>query len=184
MAKWSSIVLYANVMSVMLLFAQTVVILRQNTVSVTSALKKSVLKMKMIDLDGREVEWRPKGRSQHKGRVSKLQHRAVDIVLSVLPGTLILQEVAIPISSKKGLYLDIYLPIHKIGIEVHGRQHNKQVPFFQDTKQFARQRINDELKAKWFEQNNIPLLVFYHNESNEQWISKIKQALFHASKDY
>jgi len=137
--------------------------------------------MQVITLDGNTVKWCPGSRKQNKRKTSKLQTRAVNVILSVLPGTLVLEEISIPVKcsgKNKILYLDIWLPRHTLAIEVQGNQHNEVVPFFQGKQQFAQQKTNDELKAEWFQQNGIPLIYFYNDETEDEWVNKLKKVLY------
>ena len=135
------------------------------------------------DLDGNDIEWQPGSRKQNKRVTSKLQQKAVEEILMVLPGTMVLQEVAIPIRKGKTLYLDIYLPRHKVAVEVMGAQHGKaRVSFFHTSEQCRRQTRNDKCKKEWCELNNIPLVYFEYNENPEQWKIKLRQVLYQEYK--
>jgi len=133
--------------------------------------------MQIETLDGVEMDWRPGSRKEKKYKQSKLQQLAVETILTVLPGTPILQEVDVPVYSNKKLRFDIYLPKHSIAVEVQGSQHSKTNPFFTTKQGFYRQQENDEMKELWCIHNDISLLIFQYNEKPETWIEKLKQAL-------
>ena len=132
---------------------------------------------KIITLDGVEMPWRPGNRKQNKHRVSKLQGIAINAIFSVLPGTPLILEIPIPVTTKKNLRLDIYLPRHRLAFEVMGAQHFKQVSHFGTNKDFHKQKVNDELKKEWCQLNNIGLIYLNYNEKEEEWIAKIRSSL-------
>jgi len=132
----------------------------------------------VINCGGIRCTWNPLSRETKK-RISKLQQRAINAILEMFPGTIILKEVGIPIFScpSKTLFLDIYLPKFNIAIEVHGKQHNNIVTWYHTKSQWRRQHSNDELKARFCEINFIPLLYFHYNETEDVWKSKLKEIL-------
>ena len=135
-----------------------------------------MIDMLITRLDGVEGKWSPLTNTTKKKK-SKLQERAVEVIKAVLPSTMILQEVAIPIDNKKRLYLDIFLPMHRVALEIQGRQHDKRVKFFQTRHQHNRQLENDKLKSDWCRLNNIPLLYFNHDEDAKTWEIKLREML-------
>ena len=131
--------------------------------------------MKIIRLDSCEDNWSPLASATVKKR-SKLHEKALEVIRKVLPATMILNEVAIPIDRKKKLYLDIYLSQHKIAIEVMGKQHKKKVPFFQTKRQFGKQLENDALKKEWCLLNSIVFLEFWFDRE-DVWELKLREIL-------
>jgi hypothetical protein len=136
--------------------------------------------MRVVTLNNQEIEWKPKGSNKI---VSQLQLHASDVILNLLPGTLLLYEVSIPIQIRKKLWIDIYIVRHNIMVEIQGRQHTHRVKHFQTAKQFAEQQERDEQKRMWCELNNIPLIHLNYNEDTITWTEKIKQVLFRKSED-
>jgi len=133
--------------------------------------------MKVYTLDNDEVRWSPGSRKEKKYKPSKLQQKAIDVIKEILGGTPILQEVTIPITLRKKLRLDIYLPRHNIAFEIQGAQHGKRIPHFQTRQQHNKQVANDECKKEWCNLNGISLLYFNHDETIEQWMIKLTKAL-------
>ena len=127
-------------------------------------------------LDGQQLPWKlPTKKS--KTRRSKLHEQALEVVQEVLPGTLILEEVGIPVKKNKRLKLDIYLPKFRIAIEVQGMQHFKIVKHFQSKKQYYQQQNNDEDKAHWCRLNEITLVYFNFDEHWDTWKTKLNNVL-------
>lgn len=127
--------------------------------------------MKIITLDGIRQSWNPGGevvRIDSKPR-SQLHIAARELLLQLLPTIDAKEEVPIPITRMKTLYLDFYIPLFKWAIEVHGEQHYKFVSHFHATAAgFITQRKNDQAKQEWCELNGIKLIVLPFNEI-ENW---------------
>ena len=126
-------------------------------------------------LDNHEVKWQLKSTGK---KISKLHQRAIEVIQGTLPGVHILQEVAIPVRKGKKLYLDVYLLKQMVAIEIMGAQHGKRVKHFQTSDQFRKQVDNDGLKAMWCQVNNIPLIYFEHDETEQIWRAKLLNVLF------
>ena len=127
-------------------------------------------------LDGQQLPWKlPTKKS--KARRSKLHEQALKVVQKVLPGTLILEEVGIPVKKNKRLKLDIYLPKFRVAIECQGMQHFKIVKHFQNKKQYYQQRNNDDDKAHWCDLNEITLIYFNFDEHWDTWKTKLNNML-------
>lgn len=63
------------------------------------------------------------------------------------------------------LFIDFYLPSHKVGIECQGIQHFKPIEFFGGAKAYVRQVERDERKYNLCESNGIRLLYYSNIES-------------------
>ena len=100
----------------------------------------------------------------------------------MLPGTVILEEVSIPISKKKKLLLDIFLTKHRVAVEVNGGHHRKRVGFFQTRQQFNKQVENDKQKREWANINGIHLIELWFDEGTDRWEQKIREVLFQKAK--
>jgi hypothetical protein len=66
---------------------------------------------------------------------------------------------------KRKLPFDFYIPYYNICIEFNGRQHYESIEYFGGKEVLFEQRIKDEIKLKYCEFNNIPLLVIKHDEN-------------------
>lgn len=136
------------------------------------------------DLDGNEVKWLLTGSfaspNETKPR-SKLHLQARELIHEIYPASIILEEVQIPINKKQKLYLDFYLKIEGMAVEVQGQQHFEFTPFYHKSKvDYYHQMRNDKLKADWCEFNGIILHYLKYNEDINEWrtgLKTIKQRL-------
>lgn len=133
--------------------------------------------MKIIDLDGNIHTWHLTGHIA-KGKLtnkSSFHLMARKLITSTFPTLQILEEVSIPLRKSETLYLDFYLPLPKICIEVHGEQHFKFVPFYHNTiLSFLKSQKRDKEKTEWCEKNNIRQIILAYNESESEWKEKLK----------
>ena len=134
--------------------------------------------MKTIDLDGHTVNWSIKGdivKIDRRPR-SQLHLKARHLLLEVYPTVQMLEEVSIPVSKGKTLFLDFYIPLHKLAIEVHGEQHYKYVSHYHGSRiGFAKSLSNDLDKDEWCQTNGIQLIVLPYNEDENEWRGKFSK---------
>lgn len=135
--------------------------------------------MKVVGLNGREYNLDLKKYSNPRSRCSMYHRIARDLLSEIFSGYNIYEEVKLPGSrdpSKKSvLYLDFLIPNSKIGIEVHGEQHFKFVPFFHKTKlEFLQAQARDRAKAQWCELNGMKLVELRWDDSIDYWRNKIE----------
>jgi hypothetical protein len=131
--------------------------------------------MKVIGLDGKLHNWKPKSGD---GKKSKLHQKAKTLLDIHFPYDRILQEVSLPgsggISRKGVLRADFYIPNRNIIIEVHGEQHFKFNKFhYKDKLSFFRAQARDRDKKEWCVLNEIKIIVFNYNETEEEWKNKL-----------
>lgn len=135
--------------------------------------------MQVKDLDGNSHNWLLTGNMAH-GKIanrSSFHLRAREIITKIFPTLQILEEVPIPIRRSETLYLDFYLPLKKVCIEVHGEQHYKFVAFYHHNMlNFLKSQKRDKEKLEWCEQNNISYIELPYSENDEQWIERINNA--------
>lgn len=132
--------------------------------------------MKVTGFDNREYNLQftsKKTKSKSKGH---LQCR--ELLKEVLPLERVYEEIKLPGSKRGGrdkdLYFDFFIPNLRIAVEVDGKQHEAFNTFFFDTKKdFVLSTIRDVRKEEWCELNNIKLIRLSHNESIEEWKTKI-----------
>ena len=126
--------------------------------------------MRVHTLDGELVEWKINGKEvslDNRSR-STLHVAARKLLREKYPTLQILEETSILVNKGKTLFLDFYLPILKLAIEVHGEQHFKMSPVFHNTPQdFIKQKKNDSDKENWCEINNIVLKVLAFNNKDD-----------------
>lgn len=86
----------------------------------------------------------------------------------------ILEEVPIKTGTQQTLYLDFYIPIKHMAVEVHGEQHYSYIPHFHKNKlEFFRAKNRDKNKEEWCKINNIHFVVLKHNETIEEWKGRL-----------
>lgn len=130
--------------------------------------------MNIIDLDGKVFEWKPRGREYlFNSNSSGLHDKARDVLNNRFPTIRILEEVSIPVRRGKTLFLDFYIPMKRVAVEVHGSQHFSYSSMFHKTRaDFMRQKRNDREKAEWCELNGINLIVLKFDEEKD-WVNQI-----------
>ena len=134
-------------------------------------------------LDGKEYRLKlPKIRGVVKdSRPRSKLHISVRRVLRELyPYDTIHEEITLAGSKtptrKSVLYADFFLPSRDLMIEAHGKQHFEFVPHYHKNKTgFYKSKARDRDKSEWCEVNNIDLLIFRHDETEEDWRSKIER---------
>jgi hypothetical protein len=134
--------------------------------------------LKIHNLDGKIETWNLAGyqvtSSNDRSARSKLHLEARKLIHEVFSPMVILEEVPIPIKRGITLYLDFFLPLRRIAIEVNGKQHGVFTPFYHQTvADFKRSKHNDQLKREWCELNGITLIEFNYDESLQDWKDKI-----------
>ena len=133
--------------------------------------------MKTIDLNGQVVEWKIKGSLLEQGlkREARSSHhlRTRELLHELYPTIQIFEEVPIQVYKRTQLYLDFFIPLLKIAVEVHGEQHYEFVPFYhQNHMGFIAQKINDLNKKTWCTKNGFRLIELPYNEDNDVWRNK------------
>lgn len=121
--------------------------------------------MKIIDLEGNQINWSPKSIVSNP---SLLHIRAMDILKELFPMCQIMSEVIIPTKPFHSQYLDLYIPLLRLGIEVQGIQHYRYTPFFQKEKLYwYMQKKRDREKKEWCVLNKIILIELPYDEEKE-----------------
>ncbi len=94
--------------------------------------------------------------------------KCLELIKKKWPTLCVIEEYAIKID-KKTYYLDFFLPLIKVAIEVHGSQHYIFCEFFHGTQQgFIEQKKRDRIKREYLEENNIRLIELPYNQV-EEW---------------
>jgi hypothetical protein len=127
--------------------------------------------MQVKDLDGNLHTWNLTGRMAYaKFNKSDLHLRTRMLLNETYPTLQVLEEV--PMFLKKGvtLYMDFYLPLKKMCVEVHGEQHYKFVQFYhQNMVNFVKAQKRDREKEEWCEINGIRYIALPFNQTDLQW---------------
>lgn len=134
--------------------------------------QERIEKVLVKSLDGRESKWKLScaAATQKSGPHLKV----LEFLKELYPTTQILEEVQIQVKKNKDLYLDFYLPLYKIAIEIDGEHHRKLVPFFNKNQVgFVKQQSNDILKEKWCELNQITFIRLRDDEDEKEWMIKL-----------
>ena len=134
--------------------------------------------MRIVDLDNEYHDWKIAGhipkKNAARGR-SEYHLRARDLLKKTFPTCQILEEVSIPVRKGQVLYLDFFLPLHNLCIEVHGEQHYKFNKFFhKDKLAFYKAKARDYDKKEWCEINDIRLIEFNYDEEVDDWRRKVE----------
>lgn len=136
--------------------------------------------MRVIDLDGNNSNWKAKGyiAKNNDTRVRSQYHLAARKILKELfPTCQVLEEVSINPRKGDTLYLDFYIPLHNLSVEVHGEQHYKFIPHYHATVLgFAKAQKRDREKREWCELNGISLVELPYNEAEDEWRERIKSS--------
>ncbi len=133
--------------------------------------------MQIKTLDGQIQNWQLTGHFAH----ATMEHRssfhlkARSLIKECFPTIQFLEEVPIPVRRSESYYLDFYIPMLRMAIEVHGEQHFKFVPFYHNNLLgFIKSQKRDREKKEWCEINNINYIEFPHYESELEWKQKIQ----------
>lgn len=132
--------------------------------------------MLVKDLDGNVTNWNltgyiSKGRLNNK---SSLHLDARSLLTNLFPTLQILEEVPIRTRKSETLYLDFYLPLKKVCIEVHGQQHFEFVGFYHSNKLgFIKAKKRDIEKTDWCQLNGIKQIILPYNENIEEWTARL-----------
>ena len=138
--------------------------------------------MKAIGFNGRERNWNLSKYDVYGDdtrKRSKYHLRARKVLKEIYHSYRILEEVKLPGSTlpyrKSVLYLDFFIPVVRIGVEVHGQQHYEFTPFFhKNIADYLLSMNRDDDKADWCELNDIKLIVLKFSDSDDDWRSSIK----------
>jgi hypothetical protein len=139
--------------------------------------------MIVIGFDQQDYRFSYLKNKNRKGR-SKLHSKARSVIENVFPDLPLYEEVTLP-GSKRGigsslLIADFFIPDLMLVIESHGQQHYKYIPHFhgarpQGFQNFVKAKIRDNDKVEWCNMNNIDLLEFAYNETEQEWKMKLMQ---------
>jgi hypothetical protein len=132
--------------------------------------------MQVKDLDGIAHPWHLTGHIA-KGKInnkSSFHLQARQLLSSIFPTLQILEEVSIPLRRSETLYLDFYMPLKKMCIEVHGEQHYNFVPFYHNNiLNYLRSQKRDREKEEWCLMNGLRYVVLPHYENIDQWTKRL-----------
>ena len=139
--------------------------------------------MKVKGLNNREYHLDLKKyivRKNDKRKKSKYHILARNLIKEVFNSYSILEEVKLPGSRdpimKSVLFLDFFVPGVMMGVEVHGEQHYKYLPFFHKTKAgYYTSLKRDQIKEEWCKLNGINLIILKYSDDIEKWRDQIER---------
>lgn len=133
--------------------------------------------MKVRDFNNREYNWPPAGHQPTFDETrprSELHLRVRALLRQMYPTAGILEEVPLPGS---GLFADFYLPLRKVVVEAHGKQHYEFTPHFHgDRRNFIAGQNRDQKKRDWCYMNNIRVVILPYSENEDEWRERIERA--------
>lgn len=135
--------------------------------------------MHIKDLDGQTHFWHLTGNISNGTITNKSSFhlRARSLIKHIFPTLQVLEEVPITLRRGETLFLDFYLPLKKMCIEVHGEQHYNFIPFYHNNMlSFLKAQKRDSEKQEWCEYNNIKHIALPHYEDDLQWTERINNA--------
>jgi len=134
--------------------------------------------MRVIDLNGEYSNWKITGhipKANDKRLRSQYHLKARSLLKEIYPTCPILEEVPISIRRSETLFLDFYIPLHSLCVEVHGEQHFKFNSFHYTSKlSFFKAKARDRDKKEWCDLNDITIIEFNFNEDVDDWRRKIE----------
>lgn len=134
--------------------------------------------MRVKDLNGKIHSWNLSVYvSDNKRQLrSSLHLKARELLQEYYRADMILEELTVP---GEHLFLDFFLPSKKMVVEVQGPQHYQYTPHFHGIgpsgiKTFMEAKARDERKSEWCDINGFKLICLPFNESEEDWLRRIK----------
>ena len=95
----------------------------------------------------------------------------------MFPTCQLIEEVSIAPRKGEVLYLDFYIPLHSLCVEVHGEQHYKFIPHYHGNMMgFAKSKKRDREKEEWCELNGIRIVELPFSEEEYDWRNRIKES--------
>lgn len=133
--------------------------------------------MQVTTLDGMSVKWNPVGATEFVRQKSSGHIACRQLLKEMFPTCSVVEEVSIPVFYRSNYFLDFYVPLYKLAIEVHGQQHYKFTPHFHGSAaNFAMAKARDTNKSEWCEINGIKLVVLNDYEVMDEWRKRIKNS--------
>jgi len=137
--------------------------------------------MKIIGLDNSEYSWNVT-KFKAKKKCSKLHARARIVLTKEFPCDIINEELTLPGTKNerqtRPLFADFFILSRHLMIEVQGEQHYKfNSHFFDNKMEFFKAQARDRSKQEWCDVNNITLVQLPFNETDREWLQRIRDRL-------
>lgn len=128
-------------------------------------------------IDGTTAKWAPHlQRRTETDEKSSYHLRVRKLLKEIYPTMQVIEEVMIPIKKGEISYLDFFIPLLNIAVEVQGQQHFKFSPVFHSTyRDFLLQKLRDKQKKAWLSLNGIELIEILYNEDDEKWKNQLSR---------
>ncbi len=133
--------------------------------------------MKVIGLDDKEYKLVFSKTNSERGR-SSYHKLARELLKAAFPLDQIKEEVFLP-GCPGALYLDFFLPLRRLAVEVQGEQHYRYVPHFhgqQIERGFVQAQKRDRDKKEFCNINAIAFIEFPYSESELEWRERLGHA--------
>jgi uncharacterized UPF0160 family protein len=129
--------------------------------------------MYVKDLDGKISDWKYYHKSNHSKR-SLLHLACRELLKKLFPTQKIFEEVRVDIRKGEILFLDFFLPLKMLVVEVHGEQHYKfSLHYHGNRWNFLESKRRDREKLEWCQLNDIRFVELPYNEKIEDWTKRI-----------
>ena len=135
--------------------------------------------MRVVDLDGNASVWKIKGhivKNNDSRPRSKHHLKARALLKEMFPTCQLIEEVSIAPRKGEVLYLDFYIPLHSLCVEVHGEQHYKFIPHYHGNMMGLYIRQNMNLRISYMiKHGNLHLLRVYKRNKKKTSIGHSTQ---------
>jgi len=133
--------------------------------------------MKVKDLKGKWHNWNLSSNvnNSKSARPRSSGHlRARELLKEIYPLDQVLEELPLPGTL---LFCDFFLPLRRLMIEVHGKQHFEFVAYFHGSAEgFVASKKRDSEKTEWASINNLKQVILPDTEGNNEWRRRIESA--------
>lgn len=134
--------------------------------------------MKVRGLDGRQHNLPLSADERNVDKQCSAYHvRARAVLARIYPNDRTHEEVQLPGCQGQKLFLDFFLPLRRLAVEVQGEQHTKFIPHFHGTMAgFLASLKRDRVKRQWCEMNEMVFVTLPHTEGDDEWTERIRRA--------
>jgi hypothetical protein len=128
--------------------------------------------MNVVDLSGRAHKINLYSYTGKPSNNKSQYHlKARKLLKEMFPTHPILEEIHVP---GERLFLDFFLPLKRLVVEVHGAQHYELNNHFHANKlEFFKSKTRDSNKIRWCEINNIDIVTLPYDEDLNEWRNRI-----------